>query len=65
LTLAGKRRSASFTAPAGKSVRVRVALIATQRRSLARNKRVRPTLTFTLADGTTRTLKLTVRGPRR
>ena len=65
LTLAGKRRTATYTAPAGETVRVRVTLTAAQRRSLARHSRLRGKLAFALADGTTRTLKLTVRGPRR
>ena len=55
LTLAGVRRTAPFTAPAGKTVRVRVTLTAAQRRSLTRHKRVNAKVTFAVA-GTTRTL---------
>jgi hypothetical protein len=68
LTLAGTRRTATFTAQPGTSTALRVALTAAQRRSLTRHGRLQAGLTLTATvDGTTttRALLVTVRGPKR
>ncbi|MDA0162377.1 choice-of-anchor D domain-containing protein [Solirubrobacter ginsenosidimutans] len=67
-TLAGVRRTASFTAAPGKTAALRVTLTAAQRRSLTRHTRLQARLTLAVTiDGTTttRALLVTVREPKR
>jgi hypothetical protein len=68
LTLAGTRRTATFTAQPGKPVALRVTLTAAQRRSLTRHGRLQARLTLAVTVGgttTTRALIVTVRGAQR